>query len=145
MHCRGIYTRLFQRKGPWFRVENILSYEELLIRWDESITPEERSKRAQKALAELEHFGYLSGIREKDLSCDDITLLEGIENCFRSEELKPLIKRFCLKSASGLARHEVMRELRRGLCGQRTLGSFFSPSTPVRATGTCCLYLCCYR
>jgi hypothetical protein len=134
--CRGLYTRLFQRKGPWFRVENIVSYEELLVHYDEIITNRERYERAQKALVELEQNGYLSGIRPNDTSCDENALLEGIDACFRADELKPLLKRFSLRTSSGLSRQLAMNELRRGIRGQRTLGTFFSPTGLSRPGNT---------
>ncbi len=116
-------------------MENIVSYEELLSHWTESVTVEEQHARAQQALAELEAAGYLTGIRTDDPSCEDATLLDAIEACLRADELRPLLKRFCRRTASGLSRREAVQELRRGLRGQRTLGSFFTPSPSSRPGG----------
>ena len=42
--ARGLYVRMFQRKGPWFRVDSLLKYSELLDDWrdklPEEVTPE---------------------------------------------------------------------------------------------------------
>lgn len=38
--ARGLYVRMFQRKGPWFRVESLLKYSELLDHWRDKL-PEE--------------------------------------------------------------------------------------------------------
>ncbi len=116
-------------------MENIVSYEELLSHWNESVTVSEQHTRAQQALAELEAAGYLTGIRTDDTSCGDATLLDAIEACLRADELRPLLKRFCRRTASGLSRRDAVQELRRGLRGQRTLGSFFTPSPSTRPGG----------
>ena len=138
---RRLFTRLFQRKGPWFRVENIISYEELLVRYDETVSTRERREMAQRALDELEQCGYLTGIRPNDPSCDESALLEGIETCFRADELRPLLKRFCRRTSSGLSRQDAVNELKRGIRGQRTLGAFFSPSGISRPGLLSCIVL----
>jgi hypothetical protein len=107
-------------------VENIVSYEELLSSWDEAATPTQRLERAQLALAELEHFGFVFGIKVNDCSCSEEILLDAISSCLRVDELRVLLKLFCRKTSSSFSRGEAIRELRRGLRGQRTLGSFFS-------------------
>jgi len=33
--ARGLYTRMLQRKGPWFRLDSLIKYNELLSDWKE--------------------------------------------------------------------------------------------------------------
>jgi len=33
--ARGLYTRMLQRKGPWFRLDSLIKYDELLSDWQE--------------------------------------------------------------------------------------------------------------
>ena len=55
--ARGLYVRMFQRKGPWFRVDSLLKYSELLDDWrdklPEEVTPE-TSSSSSLLLASLE-------------------------------------------------------------------------------------------
>ena len=59
---RGLYCRLFQRKGPWFRVDGLAQYEELLPHYKHEASLAERRGRAQAALAELVSAGLLVGL-----------------------------------------------------------------------------------
>ncbi len=47
--ARGLYTRMLQRKGPWFRLDSLVKYDELLSDWQEggaaAIAPVPQSAR----------------------------------------------------------------------------------------------------
>jgi hypothetical protein len=64
--ARGLYTRMLQRKGPWFRLDSLIKYNELLSDWQEGgatgVAVRERWQRAQRAVAELEACSLVSCI-----------------------------------------------------------------------------------
>jgi len=47
--ARGLYVRVFQRKGPWFRTDSLTAYSELLDDYRDSLPDAERWARAQAA------------------------------------------------------------------------------------------------
>lgn len=64
--ARGLYTRMLQRKGPWFRLDSLIKYDELLTDWQEGgatgVAVHKRWQRAQRAVAELEACSLVSCI-----------------------------------------------------------------------------------
>jgi len=134
--ARGLFTRIFQRKGPWFRIESLIAYEELLQNWTENISCDEQMNRAQLALKELEAAGYLSGIKVGDASVPEDLAFEAIEACCRLDELRSLNKIFGQKGSSVLSRVELFRELQRGLRGQRNIYSYFGPHASGQIAGS---------
>ena len=75
MQARGVYTRMFQRKGPWFRLESIMHYPELLCDRAEEIDDKEKWVRTEGAIRALEQFGFVSYVGSR-ASCEKAKVRE---------------------------------------------------------------------
>ncbi len=120
---------MFQRKGPWFRMETLVFYEELLHRWDEDADVKVRMFRLQEALEELYASGYISGVRNLAVPGAEC-LLDAAANCMKANELRLLLRRvFRAAAPAGQTRRDALRELRKAVLEQRTLSAYFSPAS----------------
>jgi hypothetical protein len=153
--ARGLYTRMLQRKGPWFRLDSLIKYDELLSEWKEGgphgVALRERWQRAQRALAELEACSLVScistlpqGARRSSVPENFAAhnkygkneVLEAISACLRMDEIKILLARVAKCSAAALNRREALARLEQACVGQRTLTDFFKKGGGGGASGS---------
>jgi len=130
--ARGLYTRMLQRKGPWFRTDSLLGYKEL-SNSDEPIDSdidgqggEAAWQRAHQALGDMVENGFAEGIASDSKGLDLEEVLSAVDCCLKLEEMRGLVGRLTKKSVAGLSKKSLVDSLRNGLNGQRTLTQFFN-------------------
>ena len=138
--ARGLYCRMLGRKGPWFRLDSLVKYDELLSDWQEGgahgVAVCERWQRAQRAVAELAASSLVSCIASPSGANgaprpgpDRREVLDAIASCLRLDEIKSLLARVVRHTSGNLSRHEALAKLEQASTGQRTLTDFFKLST----------------
>ena len=138
--ARGLYCRMLGRKGPWFRLDSLVKYDELLSDWQEGgahgVAVCERWQRAQRAVAELAASSLVSCIASPSGANgaprpgpDRREVLDAIASCLRLDEIKSLLARVARHTSGNLSRREALAKLEQASTGQRTLTDFFKLST----------------
>jgi hypothetical protein len=150
--ARGLYTRMLQRKGPWFRLDSLIKYDELLSDWqeggDKGVALHERNERAQRAVKELEACSLVSVIAAPASKSGSSTpsssmranpdkreVFEAVAACLRLDEIKNLLARVAKHPSSSLNRRDALARLEQACIGQRTLTDFFSKKGSGSAGG----------
>lgn len=129
--ARGLYTRMLQRKGPWFRTDSLIGYRELssgeeLVELADDEQAEDSWGRAHLALKDMIENGFASGIAGggEDWNLDE--MLGAVDCCLKLEEMRTLVGRLTKRSVTGLSKNGLIDALRKGLQGQKTLTQFFA-------------------
>eukprot|EP00960_Hanusia_phi_P032130 749703-Hanusia_phi.AAC.1 len=123
--ARGTYTRMIQRKGPWFRLESLMNYPELLLDRAEEIDESERWARTERAMQELQEFGFVSYVGCKT-RCEKAKIVEAIRSCCKLPEVKQMLQKLTRGQTTSLTKAEALMSLEKAIMGQKTILDFWT-------------------